>query len=35
VRYYGTVHGTDQGANAFGEAHLRYTTASIGVVIRR
>lgn len=35
LRYYSTVRGTDQGAIAFGDVHLRYMTASIGVVIRR
>ncbi|HYT68580.1 MAG TPA: hypothetical protein VEL51_19290 [Vicinamibacterales bacterium] len=35
LRYYSTIHGTDQGANALGEAHLRYMVASAGLVIRR
>ena len=35
LRYYSTVRGTDVGAEAFGDAHLRYLTASVGVVIRR
>jgi hypothetical protein len=34
VRYYSTVHGTDQGEIAFGDVHLRFMTASIGIVIR-
>lgn len=35
VRYYGTLHGVDRGAIAFGDVNLRYMTASVGVVIRR
>jgi hypothetical protein len=35
LRYYSTLHGTDQGAMAVGPATLRYMTASVGVVIRR
>jgi hypothetical protein len=34
-RYFGTLHATDRGFEAIGPAHLRYTTASVGVVIRR
>jgi hypothetical protein len=38
VRYYGSVHGTDQGPIALGGdglVRLHYMTASIGLVIRR
>jgi hypothetical protein len=35
LRYYSTVHGTDHGPVAIGDVHLRYMTASVGVVIRR
>lgn len=35
LRYYGTLRGVDKGAIAFGDVHLRYMTASVGVVIRR
>jgi hypothetical protein len=35
LRYYSTVHGTDHPEIAFGDVHLRYMTASVGVVIRR
>ena len=35
LRYYSTVRGTDHGAIAVGDVHLRYMTASIGLVIRR
>ena len=34
-RYYSTVRGTDHGAVAFGDVHVRFLTASVGVVIRR
>jgi hypothetical protein len=35
LRYYSTVRGTDRGAIAFGDVHLRFMTASVGLVIRR
>ena len=35
LRYYSTVHGSDHGPIAIGDVHLRYMTASVGVVIRR
>ena len=39
LRYYSTVKGTDirseDGAVAFGNVHLRYMTATVGLVIRR
>jgi hypothetical protein len=37
VRYFSTVHGTDPGTPpvAVGDVHLRFMTASVGVVIRR
>jgi hypothetical protein len=41
LRYYSTVHGTDPAGGggrppiAFGDVHLRFMTASIGLVIRR
>jgi hypothetical protein len=35
VRYYSTVHGSDRGPIAIGDVHLRFLTASVGVVIRR
>jgi hypothetical protein len=35
IRYNSTVRGTDHGPIAVGDVHLRYMTASIGVVIRR
>ena len=35
LRYYSTVRGTDHGAIAVGDVHLRYMTASVGLVIRR
>jgi hypothetical protein len=35
VRYYSNLHGVDQGAIALGPVHIRYMTASVGVVIRR
>jgi hypothetical protein len=34
-RYHSTVRGTDHGPIAFGDVHLRYFTASVGIVIRR
>lgn len=34
LRYYSTVRGTDHGPIAFGDVHLRYMTASVGLVIR-
>ena len=34
-RYYSGFSGTDQGAVAIGNVHLRYMTASVGVVLRR
>lgn len=35
VRYFSNLHGVDQGGVAIGDVHLRYMTASVGVVIRR
>jgi hypothetical protein len=35
VRYYSSLHRSDQGAVAFGRVHLSYLTASVGLVIRR
>jgi hypothetical protein len=35
LRYYGTLHGTDQGPAAIGLARLHYMTASVGLVLRR
>jgi hypothetical protein len=35
LRYYSSVHGTDQGSVALGFVRLHYMTASVGVVIRR
>jgi hypothetical protein len=35
IRYYSTVRGTDHGAIAVGDVHLRFMTASIGLVFRR
>lgn len=35
LRYYSTVHGTDQGLAAVGPARLRYMTAAVGLVLRR
>lgn len=35
LRYYSSLHRSDQEAVAFGRVHLSYLTASIGVVIRR
>ena len=35
VRYYSTVHGTFTGPIAVGDIHVRYMTASIGIVFRR
>jgi hypothetical protein len=35
VRYHSTLRNTDQGPVATGPVHLRYVTASVGVVIRR
>jgi len=35
VRYHSTLRGTDEGPVATGTVHLRYVTASIGLVIRR
>ena len=36
LRYYGTVHDTDHGPGvSVGAVHLRYFTASVGLVIRR
>jgi hypothetical protein len=35
VRYYSNLHGVDQGANAIGDVHLRYMTATVGFVIRK
>jgi hypothetical protein len=35
LRYYGSVHGTDQGPVAFGLVRLHYMTASVGLVLRR
>lgn len=35
LRYYGTLHGVDHGAIAFGDVQLRYMTAAVGLVIRR
>lgn len=35
LRYYGSVHGTDQGPVAFGLVRLHYMTAAVGLVIRR
>jgi hypothetical protein len=35
LRYYSSLHRSDQGAVAFGRVHLSYTTAFVGVVIRR
>jgi hypothetical protein len=35
LRYYSSLHRTDQGAVSFGRVHLSYLTASIGVVLRR
>jgi hypothetical protein len=35
VRYYGNIHGVNQGAAALGDVHLRYMTATVGVVLRR
>ncbi len=35
VRYYSALHGTEHGAVSFGPVHLRYMTASIGIVFRR
>ena len=34
-RYYSTVHGTFTGPIAVGDIHVRYMTASIGLVFRR
>jgi hypothetical protein len=35
-RYYSTLHDTDHGTGvSFGDVHLRYLTASVGVVLRR
>ena len=33
-RYHSTLNGTDEGP-AFGTVHLRYVTASVGLVFRR
>jgi hypothetical protein len=33
-RYHSTLNGTDEGP-AFGDVHLRYVTASVGIVFRR
>lgn len=35
LRYYSSVHGTDQGPIAVGLVRLHYLTAAVGVVIRR
>jgi hypothetical protein len=35
LRYYSTVHDTDQGNAAIGLARLHYMSASVGLVIRR
>ncbi len=35
LRYYSTVRSSDEGGVAIGRAHLRYMTASVGVVFRR
>jgi hypothetical protein len=35
VRYHSTLRRTEQGPVAIGPVHLRYVTASIGVVLRR
>lgn len=40
VRYYSNLHGVDQrasddGAVSLGDVHLRYMTASVGIVLRR
>jgi hypothetical protein len=35
LRYYGSVHGTDQGPVAVGLVRLHYMAAAVGVVIRR
>jgi len=35
LRYFSTVHGTDHPEIAFGDLHLRYMTATVGLVIRR
>jgi hypothetical protein len=35
VRYFSSLHRTEQGPIAFGRAHLSYMTASIGLVLRR
>jgi hypothetical protein len=35
LRYYSGFSGTDQGPVAIGDVHLRYMTASVGVVLRR
>jgi Outer membrane protein beta-barrel domain len=35
IRYYSNVHGVDQGPVAVGEVHIRYMTATVGLVFRR
>jgi hypothetical protein len=35
LRYYSSLHDTDQGTMAIGLARLHYMTASVGLVIRR
>jgi hypothetical protein len=35
LRYFSSLNGSDKSAASFGSEHLRYMTASIGVVIRR
>jgi hypothetical protein len=35
LRYYSGLSPSDEGAVAIGEVHLRYMTASVGVVLRR
>jgi hypothetical protein len=35
MRYYSGFSGSDQGAVAIGKVHLRYMSASVGVVLRR
>ncbi len=35
LRYYSGLAGSDQGPVAIGAVHLRYMTASVGVVLRR
>jgi hypothetical protein len=35
LRFYSNLRPTDQGSSAIGSVHLRYLTASVGVVFRR